>query len=132
MCPIAEAVEAVVLEWKRLGIAFTPLDLDVGLGTAFTRNRDQARRKVQASHPRPEFRRRDCGVSGSAGDIEHVHARLDGCPRHQDIADGGHLLGHRPVITRAPHVLSHGAKLSPLTDDMRVIRRIRPSGPGSP
>jgi len=43
-----DAVVAVIVEWKRLGIAFKPLDLDVGLGTAFARGRDQTRRKVQA------------------------------------------------------------------------------------
>jgi hypothetical protein len=34
-----------------LGIAFKPLDLDVGLGTAFARHRDQTRRRVQAPVP---------------------------------------------------------------------------------
>jgi hypothetical protein len=36
-----DAVEAVVVKWKRLGIAFKPVDPDLRLGSAFAGDRDQ-------------------------------------------------------------------------------------------
>jgi hypothetical protein len=103
-----DAVVAVVVEWKRLGIAFKPVDLDVGLGTAFARDRDQTRRKVQARHSSSQLGRGDGGVACTAGDIKHFHSRLDARPSHDDIADGGHFLRNGPVVAGSPHVIRHG------------------------
>ena len=118
-----------VLERQVLGVALDPLDLDArpraALRCASSSSSGVMSRPVTIAARRG---RRDRGVAGAAGDVEHALALLDADPRDEVVADLPDPLGDRVEVARRPgrarSLLSLGLR-STLADPCRQPRALR-------
>ncbi len=76
-------VERGVAERQLLGIAFVPLDVDVGDLGILAGALEQLRREVEAGDTRAKPSRRHRHHARATADVEHLLTRTDACVSHQ-------------------------------------------------
>ena len=107
-------VEACVVEGKRLGVPFHPLDVHAGLRSERAPGLQQLRGEIDSDHTCACLGRPNRRVPRPAGHVEHVLTRLDADPTYDSRADVPERPGDGLVVTRRPHAAGASLQLGQL------------------
>ena len=124
-------VEGFVVEGEGLGVAFHPVDLDIGGDGAGAGGPEERGGEIDAGYPGALPGGRNRRVAGTARDVEHVLLRTNAYTRDEPLAYAPDPLRDEVVVTGRPHRLAvllegrdvHTTLLSPKERSVVLSRR---------